>query len=49
MSSGTAQVGSSEITQPGASTGKTTGAKRGRKRAASSVPSYSYFTYSGNN
>jgi hypothetical protein len=31
------------------STGTVIGAKRGRKRAASSVPSYSYFTCSGNN
>jgi hypothetical protein len=31
------------------STGTVIEAKRGRKRAASSVPSYSYFTCSGNN
>jgi hypothetical protein len=35
--------------QAGTSTATITGAKIGRKRAASSVPSYSYFTCSGNN
>ncbi|KAE8803407.1 hypothetical protein D1007_20763 [Hordeum vulgare] len=46
----TTAAGSSSVTAPGASTSivRGTGAKRGRRRVASSVPSYQYFTCSGN-
>jgi hypothetical protein len=45
---GPLEAGPSASTGPSAATGRGTGAKRGRKKIASSQPSYSYFTCNGN-